>query len=128
MSNGECEMMRLCKAAHKRKEQMVNETPLLSVGMKIETDSALDKEYVVITMKEGGEERGVEFIENDSTFFTEAKARRHVDILKKGLCLGIVVPERSFDLVLGLKSMLRNQELRNPAFFVYDEAGNVKTV
>jgi len=128
MSNGECEMMRLCKVAHKRKEQMVNETPLLFVGMKIETDYVLEKEYVVITLKEGGEKRGVEFIENDSTFFTVAKARRYVDILRRGLYLGIVVPERSFDLVLGLKSMLRNQELRNPAFFVYDEAGNVKTV
>ncbi len=128
MGKKECELTSLCKIAQKRKEEIAREYPEIFAREKIETDETLGMEYVVITLTKGGEVKGFEFIENASTFLTEAKAKRYTDILKRGYYLGIVAPAHARDRVLMLRSRFRDKELMNPAFFVYDEYGNINLV
>jgi hypothetical protein len=124
----ECELTSLCKIAQKRKEEIAREHPEVFAREKIETDETLRMEYVVITLRKGGEVKGFEFIENASTFLIEAKAERYTDILKKRHYLGIVVPGQARDHIMVLRSQFRDKELMNPAFFVYDEYGNINRV
>jgi len=119
------ELTLLRMVTQKRKEAIAQEHPGISAWEKIETDETLGMEYAVITLKQGGEVMGYEFIENASTFLIEAKAKRYTDILKEGHYLGIVVPGQSRDRALGLRSQFRDKKLMNPAFFVYDENGNI---
>jgi hypothetical protein len=119
------ELALLRRVTQKRKEAIAQEHPAIFATEKIETDETLAMEYVVITLKQGGEVMGYEFIETASTFLTEGKAERYTDILKEGHYLGIVVPGQSRDRALGLRSRFRDKELMNPAFFVYDEDGNI---
>jgi hypothetical protein len=128
MGKRECELTNLCKIAQKRKEEIAREHPEIFAKEKIETDETLGAEYVVITLREGGEIKGFEFVENASTFLIEAKAERYTDILKKRHYLGIVVPGQARDHIMVLRSQFRDKELMNPAFFVYDEAGNINHV
>jgi hypothetical protein len=124
----ECDLTSLCEIAQKRKEEIAREYPEVFATEKIETDETLGMEYVVVTLRKGGEVKGFEFIENASTFLTEAKAKRYVDILKRGYYLEIVVPAHTRDRVLVLRSQFRDKELMNPVFFVYDELGNMNRV
>jgi hypothetical protein len=119
------ELTLLRTVTQKRKEAIVQEHPGILAREKIETDETLVMVYVVITLKKGEEVMGYEFIENASTFMIEAKAKRYTDILKEGHYLGIVVPGQSRDRALGLRSQFRDKELMNPAFFVYDEYGDI---
>lgn len=119
------ELTLLRTVTQKRKEAIVQEHPGILTREKVETDETLAMVYVVITLKKDGEVMGYEFIENASTFQIEAKAKRYTDILKEGHYLGIVVPGQSRDRALGLRSQFRDKELMNPAFFVYDEDGDV---
>lgn len=128
MGKKECELIYLCKIAQKRKEEIAREHPEILAREKIETDETLGMEYVVITLRQGGEVKGFEFIENAATFLSEAKAERYTDILKNRYYLGIVAPGQTRDRLLVLRSQLRDKELVNPAFFVYDDCGNINPV
>jgi uncharacterized protein YuzE len=119
------ELSLLRRVTQKRKEAIAQEHPGIFAMEKIETDETLAMEYVLITLKKDGEVMGYEFIENPSTFLIEAKAKRYTDILKRGYYLGIVVPGQSRDRALALRSQFREKELMNPAFFVYDEYGDI---
>jgi hypothetical protein len=124
----EYDLTDLYKIAQKRKEEIAREHPEVFAIEEIETDETPGVEYVVITLRAGGEVKGFEFVENASTFLTEAKAERYTDILKKRQYLGIVVPGQARDHIMVLRSQFRDKELINPEFFVYDEAGNINRV
>ncbi|MDD1768895.1 MAG: hypothetical protein LUQ55_02810 [Methanomassiliicoccales archaeon] len=128
MGTRECELTGLCEIAQKRKEEIAREYPDVFATEKMETDETLGMEYVVVTLRKDGEVKGFEFIENASTFLTESKAERYVDILKRGYYLEIVVPAHTRDHVSVLRSQFRDKELMNPVFFVYDEHGNINRV
>ena len=128
MGKRECELTLLCEVAQKRKEAIAQENPGIFAREKIETDETLREEYVVVTLIKGKEVKGYEFIETASTFLIEVKAERYTDILKRGYYLGIVVPGQSRDRALMLRSQFQDKELMNPAFFVYDDDGNINPV
>jgi hypothetical protein len=121
----ECELTLLCELAQKRKEAIAQEHPGIFTREEIETDETLRTEYVVIKLIKDKEVNGFEFIETASTFLTEAKAKRYTDILKRSNYLGIVVPAHKRDRALVLRSQFRDKELMNPAFFIYDEGGDI---
>jgi len=64
-------MTLLCRVAQNRKNQIAAENPRCSIMEKIETDETLGTEFVVITLKEGGEDRGFECVESGATFLME---------------------------------------------------------
>ena len=125
MGKREWELTLLRRVAQKCKEGIALEHPGVFAGEKIETDETLAKEYIVLTLMKGGDVKGYEFIETGSTFLTEAKAERYMNILKRGYYLGIVVPGHARDRALVLRSRFRVKALTNPAFFVYDEYGDI---
>jgi hypothetical protein len=123
----ECEMTLMCRVAQKRKVQLATDNPLWTVHEKIETEPTVDAEYVVMTLRENGEERGFEFVEGVATSITEAKARRSADILRRGLHLGITVPKQSSNHLRLLRDLFLNMDLEKDfSRFVYDEEGDIE--
>lgn len=120
-------MTLMCRVAQKRKEQLAIDNPMLTVHQKIETEPTVKEEYVAMTVREGASEMGFEFVEGPVTFFTEEKARRYADILRKGLHLGITVPKKSSNLLKLLRDLFSNMDIEwKPSMFVYDEEGNIE--
>ena len=118
-------LTKVCSVAQKRKGQILKENPNLAVSLKIETDRTFHTEYVVIGIRDGRVKKGYEYVEDINTWMMEDKFRTYMDLLRKGLYLGIIVPQHAYQVVSVWKVVFPNSGLRTPAILSYDDEGNI---
>ncbi len=122
------ELTLLRRVAQRCKEATSQEHPGVVMGERVECDEGLARDYIVLTLEKNGDLKGYKFIETATTFLTPTKAKRYTDILMSGRYLGIVVPRHSRDRAVMFRSQFGDRNLANPAFFVYDEYGDVTSL